>query len=116
TRAIALAFDLLPGVGDAAVRTLAGPDEDVGRLCADAARLEACLRDNVMPLAHHGGTCRIGAADDPMAVVDPSGRVHGVAGLRVADASVMPTVPRGNTNAPTMMIAEKIADEILAEC
>jgi len=48
-----------------------------------------------------------------MSVVDPQGRVHGIAGLRIADASVMPTVPRGNTNLPTLMIAEKISDSIL---
>jgi 5-(hydroxymethyl)furfural/furfural oxidase len=55
----------------------------------------------------------MGPSDDPMSVVDPQGRVHGVAGLRIADASVMPTVPRGNTNLPTLMVAEKISDLIL---
>lgn len=111
--AIALGFDYLPGVGEAAVRSLAAPEEDVGQLRDDAERLEAYVRDNVLPLAHHAGTCRMGAADDPTAVVDPGGRVYGVAGLRVADASVMPTVPRGNTNLPVLMIAEKIAAETL---
>ncbi|MEM9196879.1 MAG: GMC oxidoreductase [Pseudomonadota bacterium] len=113
THLIALAFDYVPGLGDAAVRSLAAPGEDVGRLSADAAALTAYVREMVMPLAHHCGTCRMGAADDPMAVVDPAGRVYGVAGLRVADASVMPTVPRGNTNLPVLMIAEKIAAAIL---
>ncbi|MEL6233366.1 MAG: GMC oxidoreductase [Pseudomonadota bacterium] len=113
TQLIARAFDHLPGLGDAAVRSLAVPGEDVGRLSADAAALEAYVRGHVMPLAHHCGTCRMGAADDPMAVVDPVGRVYGMAGLRVADASVMPTVPRGNTNLPVLMIAEKIAGEML---
>ena len=50
--------------------------------------------------------------NDPMAVVDDRLRVHGIAGLRVIDASVMPTVPSGNTNAPTIMIAEKGADMV----
>ena len=50
-----------------------------------------------------------------MAVTDPAGRVHGVGGLRVVDASVMPSVPRANTNLPTIMIAEKMAATMLAE-
>jgi choline dehydrogenase len=61
-------------------------------------------------LYHPVGTCRIGSGPD--AVVDPELRVHGVAGLRVADASVMPLIPGGNTNAPTIMIGERAADLI----
>jgi 5-(hydroxymethyl)furfural/furfural oxidase len=57
----------------------------------------------------------MGREYDPATVTDPMGRVHGVAGLRVCDASVMPMVPCANTNLPTMMIAEKIADAILAD-
>jgi 5-(hydroxymethyl)furfural/furfural oxidase len=55
----------------------------------------------------------MGAADDPMAVTDNEGRVRGVHGLRVVDASIFPVVPCANTNFPTMMVAEKIADDIL---
>ena len=76
---------------------------------ADDARLAEHVRTNVAGTFHVSGTCRMGAADDPDAVVDPAGRVHGIGGLRVADASVMPTVPRGNTNIPTIMVAEKLA-------
>jgi 5-(hydroxymethyl)furfural/furfural oxidase len=54
----------------------------------------------------------MGGADDPDAVVDTQGRVRGLAGLRVVDASIMPSVPRGNTNIPTIMLAEKISAEI----
>ena len=59
-------------------------------------------------------TCRMGPADDPMAVTNTAGRVHGIDGLRVVDASIFPVVPCANTNIPTIMTAEKISDAILA--
>jgi choline dehydrogenase len=75
------------------------------------------LRDYVRRTAityhHQVGTCKMGV--DEMAVVDPQLRVHGVDGLRVADASVMPTVTTGNTNAPAIMIGERAADFVTAE-
>ena len=74
-------------------------DDELARLAGDIATT----------IFHPVGTTKMGAADDPMAVVDSRLRVRGVAGLRVADAGVMPTITAGNTNAPTLMIAEKAA-------
>jgi choline dehydrogenase len=77
---------------------------------ADRAELEAWVRRNTSTGAHPSCTCRMGPADDPMSVVDERGFVHGVAGLRVADASIMPCVPSANTNVPTIMIGERIGE------
>jgi choline dehydrogenase len=74
----------------------------------------AYVRRAVTHYVHPVGTARMGPAGDPGAVVDQYGRVHGVAGLRVADASVMPTIPRANTNLTCIMIGERIADWLRA--
>lgn len=87
-------------------------DEPGADLVSDAA-LDDWLRDHAATIFHPVGTCRMGAKDDPGAVVDERLRVRGIEGLRVADASVMPTIVTGNTNAATMMIAEKASDLIL---
>jgi choline dehydrogenase len=75
------------------------------------AEIEAWLRQSAQSVYHPVGTCRMGS--DPLAVVDDRLRVRGLDGLRVVDASVMPTITSGNTNAPTIMIAERAADFIL---
>jgi choline dehydrogenase len=84
------------------VRNLPASDSD--------ADIEEHVRETTQTLYHPVGTCRMGA--DATSVVDLELRVRGVQGLRVVDASVMPTVPRGNTNAPTIAIAERAADLI----
>jgi 5-(hydroxymethyl)furfural/furfural oxidase len=97
------------------IRTFITEGETLAGLLADADALEAFVRRNVVGVWHVSCTCKMGSADDPMAVTDHAGRIHGVGGLRVVDASVMPAVPRANTNLPTIMIAEKMATAILAE-
>ena len=74
--------------------------------------IDSWVRQNVETAYHPTCTCKIGADDDNMAVVDSQCRVRGLEGLRVVDSSIFPTVPNGNTNAPTIMIAEKAADQI----
>ncbi|MBL4926524.1 choline dehydrogenase [Fuscibacter oryzae] len=77
------------------------------------AELDAFLQEHVESAYHPCGTCRMGRADDPMAVVDPECRVIGVEGLRVADSSIFPQVTNGNLNGPSIMTGEKAADHIL---
>jgi 5-(hydroxymethyl)furfural/furfural oxidase len=83
-------------------------------LLADEQALEAFIRKNVFGVWHASGTCRMGPGADRSAVTDNEGLVHGVANLRVVDASLMPSLPSANTNIPTIMMAEKIADAIVA--
>ena len=75
--------------------------------------LDGFIREHAESAYHPCGTCRMGAKDDPMAVVDPECRVIGVEGLRVADSSIFPQVTNGNLNAPSIMVGEKASDHIL---
>ncbi|WP_311029230.1 choline dehydrogenase [Mesorhizobium koreense] len=75
--------------------------------------LDDFIRAHVESAYHPCGTCRMGAADDPLSVVDPECRVIGVEGLRVADSSIFPRITNGNLNAPSLMTGEKAADHIL---
>jgi 5-(hydroxymethyl)furfural/furfural oxidase len=83
-------------------------------LMTDDDKLEAFVRQAAIGVWHASCSCRMGGDGDPMAVTDPTGRVRGVSGLRVVDASIFPVVPCANTNFPTLMTAERIADAVLA--
>ena len=97
--------------GEAAVVAGEG-QEQVG--AAQQHGLGAAVGKAAIGVWHASCTCRMGRADDPMSVVDTQGRVKGVQGLRVVDASIFPIVPCANTNFPTLMTAEKIADTMVA--
>ena len=112
---IAALIDLVPPLAGPIFSTLADRRVDLAALVEDDAALAEHIRQNVAGMFHPVGTCRMGAASDRHAVVDPAGRVRGVGGLRVVDASIMPTVTRGNTNIPTLMVAEKISAAMLDE-
>ena len=87
------------------------PGETVGR--DDDEAILDWARSTATTIYHPTGTCKMGC--DQMAVVDSRLRVHGISGLRVADASVMPVITSGNTNAPTIMIGEKLSDMVLED-
>ena len=112
---IATAVDAAPFLADAVFSRLTGRRVDLVGLTTDNDALAEYVRENVAGTFHVSGTCRMGQADDPDTVVDTSGRVHGVGGLRVVDASIMPAIPRGNTNIPTIMLAEKVGAGMVAE-
>ena len=78
-------------------------------------QIDQFIRERVETAYHPSCTCKMGAASDSMAVVDPQTRVRGLEGLRVVDSSIMPSITNGNLNAPTIMIAEKAADHILGK-
>ncbi|HWF76348.1 MAG TPA: choline dehydrogenase [Caulobacteraceae bacterium] len=101
--------------GQTALKAIAGHEEAPGAEVKTDADLDAWIRRTAETIYHPVGTCRMGRAGDAMAVVDAQLKVQALAGLRVIDASVMPTLVGGNTNAPTMMIAEKAADMILGK-
>jgi 5-(hydroxymethyl)furfural/furfural oxidase len=115
TRAIATALD-----GPAALRAwlidrYVVEGYSFAQVMQDDEALEAFIRKATIGVWHASCSCRMGREDDPMAVVDTSGRVRGIGGLRVVDASIFPVVPCANTNFPVLMTAEKMAETILAE-
>ena len=95
------------------MRPFLGREIQPGAAAQSDEALDAFVRDHAESAYHPCGTCRMGKADDPLAVVDPECRVIGVEGLRVADSSIFPRITNGNLNAPSIMTGEKAADHIL---
>ncbi len=92
-----------------------GREIQPGAAVQSDAQIDEFIRAKVESAYHPSCSCKMGAADDRMAVVDPQTRVYGLEGLRVVDSSIMPSVTTGNLNAPTIMLAEKAADHILGK-
>jgi len=112
----ALLMDGPPALRRLMIDRLLAPGGRLADAIIDHDALTTIVRRHTIGGWHPSGTCRMGPAADPTAVVDPrDGSVHGVDGLHVVDASVMPCVPRANTNIPTLMIAEKMADGFQAK-
>ncbi|WP_373236436.1 choline dehydrogenase [Cohaesibacter celericrescens] len=99
--------------GQEAFAPYRGKEIQPGDNVTSEAALNDFIREDVESAFHPCGTCKMGAIDDPMAVVDPDCRVIGVEGLRVADSSIFPRIPNGNLNGPSIMVGEKAADHIL---
>ena len=99
---------------DAIIRNRISEAPELSVMMSDDGVLEEFVRSTAMGIKHLSCTCRMGEADDPKAVTLTDGTVKGVGGLRVVDASIMPNLPRCNTNLTTLMIAEKMSDKILA--
>ncbi len=113
-RAIREGFKMTRDIaGQASLARYRGVEHAPGEQVRTDAEIDAWIAHTAETIYHPVGTCRMGVRDDPMAVVDDRLRVMGLQGLRVVDASVMPNLIGGNTNAPTIMIAEKAADMIL---
>jgi len=93
---------------------LLGAETFPGPAVRTAADIRRSITDRVVHAYHPGGTCKMGSANDPDAVVDVAGRLHGLQGGYVADTSIMPVLPRANTNLPTVMVGERIAAALLA--
>jgi 5-(hydroxymethyl)furfural/furfural oxidase len=114
TDALGLALDGPAALRKYLLETLVMEGFTLHDVLSDEDKCEAFVRKAAVGVWHASCTCRMGRDGDPMAVTDPAGRVRGIEGLRVVDASVFPVVPCANTNFPVLMTAEKMADAILA--
>jgi choline dehydrogenase len=99
--------------GQAAFDPYRGAEIQPGSAVQSDDELDDFIREHAESAYHPCGTCKMGAVDDPMAVVDPECRVIGVTGLRVADSSIFPRITNGNLNGPSIMVGEKASDHIL---
>ena len=99
--------------GQAAFDEYRGHEIQPGEAAQSDEELDNFIREHAESAYHPCGTCKMGAVDDPMAVVDPEARVIGVEGLRLADSSIFPRITNGNLNAPSIMVGEKVSDHIL---
>jgi 5-(hydroxymethyl)furfural/furfural oxidase len=113
--ALSVLLDIAGPLRGLLIHSLVTQGVTLKKLLADDKNLTEFVQRNVGGTWHASGTCRMGRADDPLAVTTGDGRVIGVEGLRVCDASLMPSIPCANTNVPTLMIAERMADLIKAE-
>jgi choline dehydrogenase len=115
-RALREGTKMMRAVADAPpIMAIRGAEEQPGGGVKTDADIDAWIRQTAETIYHPVGTCRMGADGDPLAVVDAALKVQGLMGLRVVDASIFPTLVGGNTNAPTIMVAEKAADMILGK-
>ena len=110
-----LLMDALPPARRWIIDNMISDGPTIRELASDETTCEQWIRKTVLGHWHASCSCKMGAAADPMAVTSPSGKVYGVDGLRVADASIMPIVPCANTNLTSIMIGEKIADLVKSE-
>lgn len=113
TTLLAMILDACPFASDFLLSTMTGESVDLQTLIRDSAGLSEFIHTNIAGMFHPVGACRMGDAADPNAVVDSNGLVFEVDGLRVVDSSIMPNLIAGNTNIPTIMLAEKLSDAIL---
>jgi len=113
SKALAKLFDSSPILSKVILNKLTNSKVDLSLLIKDREALVEHLKSNVAGSFHPVGTCAMGDEKDKKSVVNQNGLVYGIQGLRVIDASIMPTIVSANTNLPTMMIAEKIADTMI---
>ncbi len=113
TAALTAVLDAAGPLRGRILQNLVSPGLSIDRLVQEDQLLDSWLRAHATGFFHPVGTCKMGSESDPSAVVDAGGRVHGIQGLRVADASVMPSTTRAPTHLTTIMIAEKMADSII---